>query len=90
MAAFPKYSAIRFTGATGFVFKNNAPGVLGGVNINKPIQGVITISDGGSTVATLASGTGSPIGPQLLGPSAFVSLRVSMTSNSEDVTFLYE
>jgi hypothetical protein len=90
MSANPKYSALRLTGATAIVIKNNTPGTVGSININKPIQGVITLLDGTSVVATLASGTGSPIGPQLLGPWAFASLRVNMTSNSEDVTFLYE
>ncbi len=90
MSANPIYSAIRLTGATGTVIKNGAPGALGSINVNKPIQGVITIADGATTIATLASGTGSPIGPQLLGPTAFSSLRLSMTSNSEDITLLYE
>ena len=91
MSANIKYNALRITAATGtFIKPNNTPGILGSININKPIQGVITIVDGSTTIATLASGTGSPVGPQLIGPYAFASLRVSMTSAAEDVTFFFE
>lgn len=91
MSANNIYNALRITAATGtFIKPKDTPGILGSVNINKPIQGVVTISDGSSVIATLASGSGSPIGPQLLGPTAFASLRVSMTSAAEDITFLYQ
>lgn len=89
MSSYQTYVPLRVTTATARAVKDT-PGVLASVNINKPIQGVITILDGSTTVATLASGTGSPIGPQLLGPTSFGSLKVTMTASTEDITFLYQ
>ena len=85
MAAFPKYSALNVTTATGKVIQAN-PGVLGGVSINKATVGTVTIKDGGTTIATIAATT--PGGMYLTGGIAFASLNVSMTTAAEDVTFL--
>ncbi len=87
MAAFPKYTALNVTTATGLVIKKG-PGVLGGVSINKVTVGTVTIKDGGTTIATIAAAT--PGGMYLQGPASFASLNVSMSTAAEDVTFLYE
>ena len=89
MSSYQTYTALRVTTGTARSVKDT-PGALASVNINKPIQGVITVLDGATTIATLASGTGAPIGPQLLGPTAFGSLKVSMTASTEDITFIYQ
>lgn len=92
MAAFPKYNYVHYTGATGTTVKQGE-GTFAGIVINKPLQGVITLKDGATTIAVLASGTGSPIGSLLYGGAGgvqVVGLNVTMTSNSEDVTIIYE
>ena len=87
MAAFPKYTALNITAATGRVIKAG-PGVLGGVSINKSTVGTVTIKDGATTLATIAAST--PANMLLKAPIAFASLNVSMSTAAEDVTFIYE
>ena len=85
MAAFPKYSAINVTTATGRVIQTT-PGVLGAISVNKLTVGTITVSDSGTVIATIAAAT--PGGMYMVGPTAFGSLTTSMTTAAEDVTFL--
>lgn len=87
MPAFPKYTALNVTTATGRVIKAS-PGVLGGVSINKATVGTVTIKDGATTIATIAAAT--PGGMYLKAPIAFASLNTSMTTAAEDVTFIFE
>ncbi len=87
MAAFPKYTALNVTAATGKVIKAS-PGVLSGLSVNKATVGTVAIKFGSVTIATLAAST--PGGMYLQGPSAFESLSVSMTTAAEDCTFHYE
>jgi hypothetical protein len=87
MAAFPKYSAINVTTATGRVLKAT-PGSLGGISVNKATVGTVTVTDGSTTIAVLASST--PGGMYLQGPIAFSSLSTSMTTAAENVTFIID
>lgn len=87
MAAFPKYTALRVTTATGLAVKAG-PGVLGGLSVNKATVGTITVLDGATTIAVLAAAT--PGGMYLQGPIAFASLKTSLTTAAEDITFIYE
>lgn len=87
MAAFPKYTPIRVTTATGLAVKA-VPGVCGGVSVNKATVGTVTVSDGATTIGVLAAAT--PGGMYLQGPFPFASLKVSMTTAAEDVTFFVE
>jgi len=87
MAAFPKYTYLNVTTATGKVVKAGQ-GALAGVSINKATVGTVTIKDGSNTVATVAAST--PAGMILQGPIEFASLNVSMSTAAEDVTFIFE
>ncbi len=87
MAAFPKYTYLNVTTATGLAVKKG-PGVLGGVSINKVTVGTVAIKDGGTTIATIAAAT--PGGMYLACPISFASLNVTMTTAAEDITIIYE
>ncbi len=87
MAAFPKYSALHVTTATGLAVKAG-PGVLGGLSVNKATVGTVTVLDGATTIAVLAAST--PGGMYLQGPIAFASLKTSLTTAAEDITFIFE
>ena len=87
MAAFPKYTYLNVTTATGKVIKP-IQGALAGVSINKATTGTVTIKDGNTTIATIAAST--PSNMLLMGPIEFGSLNVSMTTAAEDVTFVFE
>ncbi len=87
MAALPKYVPFNVTAATGKVIKPG-PGVLGSLSVNKVTVGTVAVKSGSVTIATLAAAT--PAGMYLVGPMAFESLSVTMTTAAEDVTFLYE
>ena len=87
MAAFPKYTYLNVTTATGKVVKASQ-GALAGVSVNKATVGTVTIKDGSNTVATIAAST--PGGMYLQGPIEFASLNVSMTTAAEDVTIIFE
>jgi len=88
MAAFPKYTYLHVTAATGQVVKPG-PGMLGSICINKALAGTVTVKDGGNTIAVLTNSSG-PIGQTLMGPIAFASLNVSLTTAAEDITIVYE
>lgn len=85
MASFQTYQPIRVTTATGLAVKA-VPGYLKGISVNKATVGTVTVSDGSTTIGVLAAAT--PGGMYLVGPSSFASLKVSMTTAAEDVTFM--
>jgi hypothetical protein len=89
MAAFPKYTYLHVTGATGLVVKASQ-GALAGICVNKALVGTLTVKDGGTTIAVLTNGTTAPLGMTLVGPIEFASLNVSTTTGAEDVTVIYE
>ena len=92
MAAFPKYTYLHVTGATGLVIKQ-IPGTLAAVCVNKALVGTVTLKDGGNTIAVLTNGTTAPLGSVLFGGPGgvqFASLNVSTTTGAEDLTICYE
>jgi hypothetical protein len=88
MAVNPIYSYLHVTAATGTVVKASS-GALAGVSINKALVGTVTLKDGGTTIAVLTNSSG-PIGQTLMGPIAFASLNVSLSTAAEDITIIYE
>ena len=87
MAAFPKYTYLNVTAATGKVIKAGQ-GALAGISINKATVGTVALKDGNTTIATIAATT--PGGMYLQGPIEFASLNVSLSTAAEDITIIYE
>ncbi len=87
MSSFQTYAALNVTTATGRVIKSG-PGVLAGVSLNKTAVGTVTVLDGATTIGTIAAGELG--GMYLVGPTAFASLKTTMTTAAEDVTFIYQ
>lgn len=92
MAAFPKYSYLHITAATGTVVKPST-GTLAAVTVNKALVGTVTLKDGPTTIAILTNGTTAPLGSILFGGAGgiqFANLTVSLTTAAEDITICYE
>lgn len=93
MAAFPKYTGIHYTAATGSVVKT-APGTLAGVTVNKALTGTVTLKDGATTIAILTNGTTAPLGFVGFGNAGGIQfggpLTVSLSTAAEDITVVYE
>ncbi len=92
MAAFPKYSYLHLTQATGTVVTSTT-GTLAGISVNKALVGTVTVKDGSNTIAILTNGTTAPLGSVLFGGAGgiqFSSLNVSLTTGAEDITIVYE
>ena len=92
MAAFPKYTYLHVTAATGLVVKPGV-GTLAGVTVNKALVGTVTLKDGSTTIAVLTNGTTAPLGFVGFGNAGgvqFGSLTVSLTTAAEDLTLVYE
>lgn len=93
MAAFPKYSYVHYTAATGATIKSGT-GTLAAVVVNKALVGTVTLKDGTTTIAILTNGTTAPLGSVLFGGAGGIqfgnNLTVSLSTAAEDITIVYE